>query len=188
MYRSIAASLSLICLLGLVVESRANPAPVRPPKRPELRTGPVETTVVVQVDASLKHPKLVIPANLLTEDGKAPGSKAGASAGGFNTIFAGLALTGAFVSGGFWLTRNGRGRGFAAGLALALLLVGGSLASADLIVPPRPRVETIKLPASIRLPEKVTLSVGPRGDSIKLLLPSGTVEKKDAPKSTRPSK
>ncbi len=77
----------------------------------------------MQVDG-VKEAHLRIPLNLLPAAAKTEkGSEA--SLLGMPTVIAGLALTLAFVSDGFWLSRRGRGTGRTApAVVLALSLFG----------------------------------------------------------------
>jgi len=163
MSRALLTGLSLACLLALAGDVRANGVP------PPFRRG-IEAKLVVQVDRNAKQPTLIIPSRFV--GGGVPGKRS--DAGNLNTAVAGLALAGAFVSGGLWLTR--RRRHFVAAVAvLAFLGIGGGVLWADLLPPPGAgKVETVRLPANVRLTEKVTVRVVPAGDTITLILPTAT--------------
>jgi hypothetical protein len=96
---------------------------------------------------------------------------------------AGLALAGAFVSGGLWLTRRSR---TVAGVAVAFLLIGGT-AVADLAVKPRPAPKPlgVTLPANLKIAsDKLTLVVNREGgDTVTLIVPKGMVQAEAKPES-----
>jgi len=163
MSRVLLTGLSLVCLLALASDVRANGGP------PPFRRG-TEANLIVQVDPTVKQPTLIIPAQFV---GGPVGKRS--DAGNLNTAVAGLALAGAFVSGGLWLTRRRR-HFVAAVLVLAFLGIGGGMLWADLLPPPgKGKIETVKPPASVRLTEKVIIRVAPAGDTVRLLLPTGAV-------------
>ncbi len=164
MKRLLAASLALPLLLAALPSARADLAP------PPLPKG-TSTKFVVLVDERADTPHLQIPKSLLQ------GGKTGqeeSSLFGPPTVIAGLALTAAFVSGGFWLIRRGRGPGGAAAavvLALSLLALGASAVWADIARPPKPRGPvTLPLPANVTLPDTVVVDILDKGDTITLIV------------------
>jgi hypothetical protein len=166
-------------LLAALPSARADLAP------PPLPTGP-KAKFVVLVDDRAGVPHLRIPKALL--QGGQPGDKEEAGRFGLPTIFAGLALTAAFVSGGFWLVRRGRGPGrttAAVGVVLALLALGASAVWADIPRPPRPRPRgpvTLPLPANVTLPDTVVVEIVEKGDTITLVVNKKAVpDQKPAP-------
>src|SRR2546425_838753 len=107
-----------LLLVGFtVVEARANPIPVPAPRDNTIVMGAREAEIVVEIDENSKEARLLVPVKFLV----GPRKRLGADAGQVPTLIAGLALTCAFVSGGFWLVRRGRGR------TLAALLLGLSV-------------------------------------------------------------
>jgi len=78
----------------------------------------------------LARPKLIIPQKYLLTDGKA--QKAEAEPGGSRNLFAGVALSAAFVSGGIWLVRRGGGN---SRKALLVIAIGSSLVGAAFLLP-----------------------------------------------------
>ena len=103
------------------------------------------------------------------------------------TVVAGLALTLAFVSGGFWLVRRGRGPGRTAAaivLALALTGFGASVVWADIPRPPRPRTPVqlpLALPAGVQLSENLVLDVVAKDEPFTLVVNKSMVLKTDKP-------
>lgn len=167
MSRSIALGVTLLGLL--TAHAGANPIAVRPPaqKNPAPTTSAAQDTkLVVEMSPSVTKPRLEIPAPLLAQL-QGTSSKLG-WLGEVNTTVAGFALAGAFVTGGLWLTRRA-GKKIAA-LAVLFVLTSGSLLWADIPLARGPR--PIKLPSTVRLQEDVTLAIVPKGDKIKLILPS----------------
>ncbi len=167
--RSATAALVLLAIPAVVWANRALPPP--PPAGP-LNKAPQSVKFVVVVDDSVKEPRLEVPANLLL----APDARRGDAAPAVPVIVVGLALAGAFVSGGLWLSKRGR---IATSLvvALGLFALGGSALIADIAVPKTKPTTELKLPAGVELPAKVTLLVTEKGDAIKLIVPSGAVLK-----------
>ena len=177
MQRLLAASLALQLLLTALPSARADLAP------PPLPKG-TETKFVVIVDERADKPHLQIPKSLLQGN-----TKTGPGRGRpvrLPTIIAGLALTAAFVSGGFWLVRRGRGPGrtVAAGVVvLSFLALGASAVWADVPRPPRPRGPvTLPLPANVTLPDTVVVDLLDKGDTITLIVNKKAVpDQKPAP-------
>lgn len=174
--------LAAVVLLYGVAEVKANGG--RPfPIAPGVAFGSRNAEMVVEVDEKAKDTRLVIPSNLLIIPQPRPG-KLGADAGGIPLIVTGLALTCAFVSGGMWLVRRGRGRFLGGLLFVALLTAGTSVVTADLIRPinPKPPVKEntlpVQLPANIQLTGKVLLEIVPTGDKIRLVVPKGAAPAK----------
>jgi hypothetical protein len=163
-----------------------------PPPRPQpgIQIGTQDAKIAVEIDEKAKVARLQIPAQLLTGGKGRPG--AGAGLDRVPMVIAGLALTCAFVSGGFWLVRRGRGNVLAAlGLGLSLLAFGASAALADLgpkpigpkPPPPVPLVP-VKLPANIEINGNLTLEIIPAGDTLKLIVNKSMVKDAKAEAST----
>jgi hypothetical protein len=105
------------------------------------------------------------------------------------TIVAGLALTVALASGGFWLVRRGSGSTLAGLLVMATLALGATALWADIGPGPRPRPpvrpqfkETkgtpVTLPADVQITSnKITVEVSPVGDTVRLIVPKDAVKK-----------
>ena len=150
--------------------------PVVPDQTPHLNAtlGPRNAELAVEIDPHGKVARLQVPINLLGGN-----VKRRADAGQLPTLIAGVALTCAFVSGGFWLVRRGRARTLAAVLlTLSLLAAVGSVA-ADF--GPRPKKELppahtpVELPAGILLTKKLVIEVVPAGTKVKLIVPKDMV-------------
>jgi hypothetical protein len=165
-------------LLALTLLAVGTPAvlanPIAPPVKPQPGTpavGNAGTELTVMVDPNAKWPRMLIPQKLL--GGQAPPRK-GADAGGrLPLLVGGLALTAAFVSGGFWLVRRGRGR-FLTGACLVLFLAVGSSAFLFADVPspkPNTRPHAVTLPAGVMLPGKVSLEIVDKGEGVTLIIP-----------------
>jgi hypothetical protein len=123
--------------------------------------------------------KLEIPRRFLPES-VIPDREVGAT-GGLNQLFAGLALSGAFVSGGFWLVRRGSSRRVAAIGALVLVGLSGGLIYAALDKPSgKSQLETVKVPANVLVPDKVKVTAVARGDAIRLIVPPAETVKQQA--------
>lgn len=136
----------------------------------------VPVTFSYQLD--LARPKLIIPQKYAITDGKA--QKAEAEPGGSRNLFAGLALSAAFVTGGIWLVRRG---GKAAKVLLAVA-VGSGLVSAAVMLP-----QVLGNVSNLPLPKETTpietngntLNLGmdvvivAEGDRIQVLLPKRTM-------------
>ncbi|HVS39163.1 MAG TPA: hypothetical protein VMS17_26630 [Gemmataceae bacterium] len=165
MKRILAASLALPLLLVVCAPARADIAP------PPLPMG-AKTKFVVVVDDRADTPHLQIPKSLL--QGGQSGGKEDAGLFGAPTIIAGLALTAAFVSGGFWLIRRGRGPGrtlAAVVVILSFVALGASAVLADIPRPPRPRGPVaLPLPANVTLPDTVVVDFLDKGDAITLIV------------------
>ena len=164
----VCAAFLLLCSAASVQANGGRP-PFPPPAPPNpVQLGARNVELVVEIDNQAKEPRLQIPVNLLG----AGRPRLGADAGHLPTMIAGMALTCAFVSGGFWLVRRGRGRTVAALLLGASLLVGAASVSADLPRPPKPKQDpvAVTLPANLTIPGKLVLEVVPNGDKIKLIL------------------
>lgn len=165
---------ALLVLCGSVASVWANGG--RPPVQPQpgVALGARNAELVVEIDDKIKDAKLQIPVGLLTA-GK---PRVGADAGRVPMIIAGLALTCAFVSGGFWLVRRGRGRTLAALLLGVSVLVASSAVFADIAVrppPPKEALPPVALPANIQLSGKLVLEIVPNGTKIKLIVNKGMV-------------
>lgn len=179
MKRLPAAALALLTLVGLAPVARADIA--TPPPPPPISTQKVK--LIVLTGDNLKEAHLRIPQNLLPAAAKAEkGSETSLFAA--PNVVAGLALTLAFVSAGFWLVRRGRTRAAAAAvLVLALIGAGASAVWADIPRPPRrPFVQPpVELPAGIQLSENSVLEIVPKGDTITLIVDKNSVLKADKP-------
>jgi hypothetical protein len=152
-----------------------------------LKPGPKAETVfktklVVEVNDDLKEARLQIPRGLLQGKGDPRKTDAGA----LPTIVAGLALTLAFASGGFWLMRRGAGRGVTVALlALAVLALGATALWANAPITTKDFKEgtyslpAVPLPAGIQLSEKLTIEIVEKGDTVKLLVNKSMVLKQD---------
>src|SRR5579884_547277 len=177
-----AMTAAVVLTCGLIPAVRANPV-APPPPPPNVQFGAREAKVVVEVDERAKQPRLVVPAALL---GPQPRPGAGAGFGQLPTVVAGVALTLAFVTGGFWLLRKGPGRALVLLFAVSLLLAGTAFVQAD--VPRDPPPKAVKLPADVRISQdKLTLEVVPFGDTVRLIVPKdgargAAEEKKDEKK------
>jgi hypothetical protein len=166
--------LAALFVLGFaVVEAGANPIAPPPPPPPPVAFGVRDAELIVEIDEAAKGPRLQIPLKLLTAQ-----QRKGANAGQLPTLVAGLALTFAFVSGGFWLVRRGRARILGGVLfALSLLAATGSAVLADRPAPPRPRTIPVTLPAELEFKGNIVLEIVPNGDKIKLVVPKPMVKK-----------
>jgi hypothetical protein len=165
-------SLAGLLLLGLALAAPGNPIPVpRPRAGPTFRTTPTEHKLVVEINESVKQPRLLIPKNLLLTDSAPEAPRKGAALG-TSTLMAGVALTLAFVTGGLWIARRGKGRGIATvaiGL-VALAATAGALCANLAPSKPPARPATVHLPAEIKLSDRVTVLIVEKGDSIKLVV------------------
>ena len=177
------ASVALTLALGLVSPARADIAfPAPPPP-----VSSQKAKLVVAVDDSVKEAHLRIPQNLLPAAGKTE-KGAEASAFGLPTVVAGVALTLAFVSGGFWLVRRGRAPASitaAVVLGLSLACLGASVALADIPRPPRKPLPPIPLPlvlpAGVQLSDNIVLDIVPKGEPLTLVVNKSMVLKTDKP-------
>ncbi len=127
---------ALVLLTAICSMSAARADIAAPP--PPLPVATHKVKLVVLTGDDLKEAHLRIPQNLLPAEKAEKGSEA--SLLGLPTVIAGLALTLAFVSGGFWLVRRGRGPGRTAAavvLAPSLFGLGASVVWADIPRPPR---------------------------------------------------
>jgi hypothetical protein len=177
MRRWILAAVPILFLFGTLPAVRADKAV---PERPDDPPAAQKVKLTVEVDANAKQPRLVIPRSLAN-----PPKKADAGLG-IPTIVAGVALTLAVVSAGFWFIRRGPGRSVAAAvLVVALFALGVSALYADIGPGPRPKppippaVTTIKLPADVPLQEDVLIEFADKGDAIKLIVPKAAAPKKE---------
>jgi hypothetical protein len=169
---ALATTAALLVLAGTALTARANGA--RPPVPNDIQYGAREAKIVVEVDEKATQPRLVVPASMIAP---AKGKGAGQPGAGAQlpTIMAGLALTAAFLTGGFWLLRKGPDRTLALLLAVSLVVAATSAVQADL--PRQPRTTPVKLPADVNIKsEKLVLEVVPFGDSIKLIVPKDAVK------------
>jgi hypothetical protein len=176
MRRSMLAALPVLFLVGSLAAVRGNEAPPRDP-------APVaqKAKLVVEVDAKAKEPRLIIPRSLANPPKKA-------SSLNVPTVVAGVALTLAMVSAGFWFIRRGPGRSVAAAVVVfSLFALGVSALYAENPEEPKPRpATTVRLPANVQLQEDVVIEFVEKGDVIKLIvrdasaLPQG--DKLESPK------
>ncbi len=168
----------------------------RPKPRQPGWIDPNKTPLIIEVDPAATWPRLQIPRALLEKAGK---KKADASDLHGPTLGAGLALSAAFVSGGFWLVRRGTNRSFViAGLTLAVSAITFTLLYADGVpgpgvkpvspIPARPNPFGVRpnpfapaqakrilpAPANIVLPRDVTVEIVEAGP-LKLILPPSLV-------------
>jgi hypothetical protein len=177
------AIISTAGLLLIAATASANFAPPPPP----LVRGPRPAKLVIEVDEQARVPRLEIPEKLLAAQAAQPGEKRGDAGPQLPMTVAGVALAGAFVSGGLWLTRRNR---TVAGVAMAFLLVGGA-AIADVGVKPRPAPKPtgVTLPANLKIAsDKLTLVVTREGgDTVTLIVPKGMVEAEAKPE-TKPNR
>lgn len=127
--------------------------------------------VSMSYQLDLQRAKLIIPQKFIVTDGK----KAEADPAGPRNLFAGLALSAAFVSGGIWLVRRGRSAGKA---VLVVLIVGGIFGTAMVMSivhgneGPPPRVQTT--PAEINgnvANLGMDVVIVAEGDRIQIVLP-----------------
>jgi hypothetical protein len=159
--RRLLVVLPVLLLVGSLSAVRGNEAPPRAP------AGGQKAKLVVEVDPNAKQPRLVIPTALAS-----PPKRADAGVG-LPTIVAGVALTLAVVSAGFWFVRRGPGRSIAAALVIVgLFAFGVSALYADIRVdpPPKPAAKTVQLPADVQLTEDLVVEFVEKGDAIKLIV------------------
>jgi hypothetical protein len=176
-------SAALLLLAGSQVWANGAPPPFQPN---QIAFGSRNARLVVEVNAAAREPHLVIPAALVGQPGARP---RGFGAGLTPTLVVALALTAAFVSGGFWLLRKGSGRTVVSLALFVSLAVLAGTASADIARPPRPpAMPGLPLPADIKLTEKIVVEVVPLGDSIRLIVPPAMVLKPGAVPEGPPEK
>ena len=170
------ASAALLLGIPSVVWANAR-APAPPPSPLNMAVQPVK--VVVVVDDTVREPRLEVPQGLLLNAGR---PVRGADAGPrMPFFFAGLALAGAFVFGGLWLSRRARTTQ-ALVVALGLLTLGAGTLIADIRRPPTPKPPAeLALPAGVQLPAKLNFQVTEKGDTLKLIMPGSMVLKADRP-------
>jgi hypothetical protein len=162
------AVLALLALSASSPSARGNLRVFRPSEAPP---GPHQVKLVLEVDDSVKEPRLQIPRALLRLFPAAQ-PRRGAGAWHLPTVVAGVALTLAFASGGLWLLRRSP-RTAAAALLLALFALGGAALWANAPVfqnAPAQAPDVLQLPTGIRLPGKIVLEVVDGGDSVKLIV------------------
>ncbi len=145
---------------------------VPPPPPPEVTIGVRPANLVVKKDDKARQVCLILPASLVTGDVPLQGVGA---ARGLPAIMAGLALTAAFVSGGFCLVRKKRGVAVV-GLIASVVVFGCSAAKNKVVPAPEPPpTMTVALPATVQLDGKLILDVvGGQGD-VELIVPSASV-------------
>ena len=171
---------ALVLLTAICSMSAARADIAAPP--PPLPVATHKVKLVVLTGDNLREAHLRIPQNLLPAEKTEKGSEA--SLLGLPTVIAGLALTLAFVSGGFWLVRRGRGPGRTAAavvLAASLFGLGASVVWADIPRPPRTAHQSpVLLPAGVQLSENMVVEILPeKGDVITLVVNKGAVLKTD---------
>jgi len=173
MRRSMLAALPVLFLLGTLTAVRGNAGPPRDPA-----PAAQKAKLVVEVDDKANEPRLVIPRSLLN-----PAKKV--SSLNVPTVVAGVALTLAMVSAGFWFIRRGPGRSVAAAVVVvSLFVLGVSAVYADLgpgprLRPPERAPAAIKLPADVQLTEDVLVEFTDKGDAIRLIVNKANVLKTD---------
>jgi hypothetical protein len=174
------AGVVLLCGVAQVNANGGRPPLI--PVGPGVMLGSRNVEITVEVDEKAKDTRLVIPSNVLVMPQPLPG-KLGADAGGLPPIVTGVALTCAFVSGGMWLVRRGRGRLLGGLLIAGLLVAGTSMVSANFgpIKPKPPVVKEntvpVQLPANVQITGKLVLEIVPNGDKIRLIVPKTAVPK-----------
>lgn len=133
-----------------------------------IENAPVSLTYRLDVT----RPKLVIPQKYAVVEGKL--EKADAEPGGPRNWFAGLALSAAFVTGGFWLVR----RGGKTSSALLIVAIVGGLLSAAFVLPevfgngPRPPRITTPLETKDNTANLgMDIVIVAEGERVELLLP-----------------
>jgi hypothetical protein len=163
---------------------RPGPGPNPAPQPLGLQLGARDAKLVVKKDDNARNARLVVPVGLLVV--QPPPRRVGAL-DGMPAVVAGLALTAAFVSGGFWLVRKNRGIATIA-LFLSLAVFGTSVVQADVPRTPKPAPAVpVALPANVTLDGKLTLDIVANGDTIELIVPSKMVtEAKAEPKPEAP--
>src|SRR5262245_26807350 len=121
--------IAVAALALAALPARADVVPQTRPKPPRPVTGASTVKLVVLVDGGATRPKLVVPRNLA-------GSKRRAMGEGVEpaTAVAGLALAGAFVSGGLWLSKRGRRMTTGLAVLLSLAVLGGTFAWANPVI------------------------------------------------------
>ncbi len=147
-------------LFGTLPTIRADARPMPPPEQ--------KAKLIVEVNPKVKEPHLIIPRSLAN-----PKKEVGLST---PTIVAGVALTLAMVSAGFWFIRRGPGRTTAAVVVvLSLFALGVSTVFADISPRPKPPVNTpVKLPADVNLTDDVVIEFVDKGDAIRLIVNKAT--------------
>lgn len=151
-------------------------------KAPEFRMGRVieNAPVTVTFHHDLKRPQIIIPKKMISNDAPAPAAREEeAAAHGPRNLFAGFALSAAFITGGFWLVRRSSKSGKML-LALCVVSAGlfaspflGDLASNE-AAPPKikgpPALEALKLDGNTaKLGMDVVIATD--GDRIQIVLP-----------------
>jgi hypothetical protein len=180
MSRWIIAIAALLLLAGLASGIRANeaPPPVARPAVPALAEIPANLIVVV--DDKAKEARLQIPQGLFQQGVRPqprPERRGADAAPRVPTLLAGLALTAALVSGGFWLLRRGRQRFIApVCLALAALTLTAFAVWANTPVPrPAPDKQAGPIPVAgpvpVTLNGKIVVEIVAAGDAVKLIVP-----------------
>ena len=155
-----------------LADLRPGPGPGPAPQPLGLQLGARDAKLVVKKDDNAKNARLVVPVGLLVAQ---PAPRRVGFIEGVPAIVAGLALTAAFVSGGFWLVRKNRGIATIA-LFISLAVLGTSAVQADIPRPPRPAPAVpVTLPANVTHDGKLTLEIVPNGDTIELIVPSKMV-------------
>lgn len=172
-----------ILVVALVLASRAGANPVvpkDPPKVPAPAAGPNVVPVEVEIAGFARQVTVIVPVGLLQQP-----PRKGADAGPLHPAIIGLALAGAFITGGFWLVRGGRGtRSAVAGLLLLGAVVAGSFVQANFAPPPRPI--PVALPAGLTIPNQMAIELSPTAKTIKFIVPPGQVLRKEQPKEVPP--
>ncbi len=175
-------------LVALLLTSSAL-ANVPPFPQPPAVVQSAEAKLVVQVDARATKPVLKVPVALMGP--KNPGPRPGDQTllDNPSVLVVGVALTLAFVSGGFWVLRGRQGRTAAAILCIGCLTLAGGSLFADLIRPPVQPVAplpAVLLPAKVGLSPNVTIQFyrHPADQNVYLIVPA---EKGKEPTTSSPA-
>jgi hypothetical protein len=132
-----------------------------------IRNAPV--TMTYQLD--VPRPRLIIPQKYAVIDGK----KAEAEPAGPRNLFAGLALSAAFVTGGIWLVRRGGNAGKAVLVAAILVgILGMAIFMSDVFgnEAPPPRIQPTPLEINGNTANLgMDVVIVAEGDRIQLILP-----------------
>jgi hypothetical protein len=175
--------LSALALLG-VAQAQANGP--RPPPNFGPKYGEQTVRVILEEDPMATDAKLQVPQNLVVGFGNQP--RGFGAADKLPTLMAGLALTAAFVSFGFWLVKKNRTVA-AVALLVSLGVFSVSALQADIARPPQPQPKNtaLQLPANVKWPAKMRFEVVPvNSDAVKLIVPKGFAAKIEAQPEAKP--
>lgn len=171
--RSLLVGAVALVLANAAAANEAVPPELRKPAAPApaLKLGLREVPFQVLAAPRDGAITLVVPANLLQE----AAGKQGADAGFLHPlVVSGIALSLAFVTGGFFLLRGGRhGKTLAGAAVLVAALVVGYAAQAN--IAPVGLPYPVKFPTDVRFDGKLYLEVVPEGTGVKLLVPPSQV-------------